>query len=55
MKNTLKTENTTILKVFTQHNEDFEKQMGKMKSKSTYQKYCIFTGIFRTLIISTLR
>ena len=30
----------TILKVFAQHNEDFEKQVGKMKSKSTYQKYC---------------
>lgn len=30
----------TILKVFEQHNKDFEKQVGKMKSKSTYQKYC---------------
>lgn len=30
----------TILKVFAQHNKDFEKQVGKMKSKSTYQKYC---------------
>lgn len=30
----------TILKVFAQHNEDFEKQVGKIKSKSTYQKYC---------------
>lgn len=30
----------TILKVFAQHNEDFVKQVGKMKSKSTYQKYC---------------
>lgn len=29
----------TILKVFAQHNEDFEKQVGKMKSKPTYQNF----------------
>lgn len=31
----------TLMKVFTQHNEDFAKQVGKMKCKSTYQKYCV--------------
>lgn len=30
----------TLLKVFTQHNEDFAKQVGKIKCKSTYYKYC---------------
>ena len=30
----------TLLKVFAQHNEDFAKQVGKIKCKSTYQKYC---------------
>lgn len=45
MKNTLKTENTTILKVFAQHNEDFEKQMGKTKSKSTYMVLFQILGI----------
>ena len=36
----------TILKVFAQHNEDYEKQLGKMKSKSTYQN---FFSVYRHL------
>ena len=31
----------TLLKVYAQHNEDFAKQVGKMRSKSTYEKYII--------------
>lgn len=30
----------TLLKVYAQHNEDFAKQVGKMRSQSTYEKYC---------------
>lgn len=30
----------TILKVFAQHNEDFAKQVGKIRCQSTYEKYC---------------
>lgn len=30
----------TLLAVYRQHNEDFAKLVGKMRSKSTYQKYC---------------
>lgn len=30
----------TILKVFAQHNEDFAKQVGKIRYQSTYEKYC---------------
>lgn len=30
----------TLLKVFAQHNEDFAKQVGKMKSVRSYWKYC---------------
>lgn len=30
----------TLMKVYAQHNEDFAKQVGKIKCKSTYHKYC---------------
>lgn len=30
----------TLLAVFRQHNEDYEKQVGKMKSVRSYWKYC---------------
>ncbi|MFR9610535.1 MAG: site-specific integrase [Rikenellaceae bacterium] len=30
----------TLLKIYTQHNEDFAKQVGKIKSQRTYNKYC---------------
>lgn len=31
----------TLLKVYAQHNEDFAKQVGKMRSQSTYEKYLV--------------
>lgn len=31
----------TLLAVFRQHNEDYEKQVGKIKSQRSYWKYCI--------------
>lgn len=30
----------TLLAVFRQHNEDYAKQVGKMKSQRSYWKYC---------------
>ncbi len=30
----------TLLKIFAQHNEDFAKQVGKIRSNTTYKKYC---------------
>ena len=30
----------TLLAVFRQHNEDYEKQVGKLKSLRSYWKYC---------------
>ena len=31
----------TLLVVFRQHNEDYEKQVGKLKSLRSYWKYCV--------------
>ena len=31
----------TLLAVFKQHNEDYAKQVGKMKSERSYWKYCV--------------
>ena len=31
----------TLLAVFRQHNEDYEKQVGKLKSLRSYWKYCV--------------
>lgn len=30
----------TLLAVFSQHNEDYAKQVGKIKSERSYWKYC---------------
>lgn len=40
----------TLLAVFQQHNEDYAKQVGKMKSQRSYWKYCIVYNLLEEFI-----
>ena len=45
----------TLLAVFRQHNEDYEKQVGKLKSLRSYWKYCTVYTTLRSLSKSGTR